>query len=84
MSICFHHAFCLECETLVRRILVVDPSKRYSLQQIKNSSWMQAQVNKEQCLDTGTGKSRTMLGCRPKVNQEHWLDAGPGKSRTVL
>ena len=58
--------FVLECETLVRRILVVDPSKRYSLQQIKNSAWMQAQVNQEQCLDAGPGKSRTVLGCRPR------------------
>ena len=34
----------LDCESLIRRILVLDPQKRYTLQQIKSHCWMQAEV----------------------------------------
>ena len=33
-----------ECESLIRRILVLDPTRRYSLQQILSHPWMQAEV----------------------------------------
>ena len=34
-----------ECESLIRRILVLDPLRRYTIQQIKEHPWMQAEVN---------------------------------------
>lgn len=34
----------LECEQLIRRMLVLDPSKRYTIKQIKASKWMQSGV----------------------------------------
>ena len=34
-----------ECESLIRKILVLDPGRRLSLQQIKSHPWMQAEVN---------------------------------------
>jgi len=33
-----------ECESLIRRILVLDPTRRYTLQQVKAHPWMQAEV----------------------------------------
>ena len=30
-----------ECENLIRRMLVLEPSKRFSIEQIKNHHWMQ-------------------------------------------
>ena len=33
-----------ECESLIRKILVLDPGRRMSLQQIKTHPWMQAEV----------------------------------------
>ena len=30
-----------ECENLIRRMLVLEPSKRFSIEQIKNHRWMQ-------------------------------------------
>lgn len=33
-----------ECESLLRRILVLDPTRRYTLQQVKSHPWMQAEV----------------------------------------
>jgi len=33
-----------ECESLIRRILVLDPLRRYTIQQIKEHPWMQAEV----------------------------------------
>jgi len=33
-----------ECESLLRRILVLDPTRRYSLQQVLDHPWMQAEV----------------------------------------
>jgi len=33
-----------DCESLIRRILVLDPQKRFTLQQIKSHCWMQAEV----------------------------------------
>ena len=33
-----------ECESLIRRISVLDPTRRYSLQQILSHPWMQAEV----------------------------------------
>lgn len=32
----------LDCETLIRRMLVVDPTKRITISQIKQHKWMQA------------------------------------------
>lgn len=32
-----------ECENLIRRMLVQDPSKRFSISQIKKHKWMQAE-----------------------------------------
>lgn len=32
-----------ECENLIRRMLVVDPSKRISLEQIKQHCWLKAE-----------------------------------------
>ena len=31
----------LECEQLIRKMLVIDPAKRYTIEQIKNHKWMQ-------------------------------------------
>ena len=36
--------FCLECESLIRKMLVVDANKRFSLWQVKRHRWMQAEV----------------------------------------
>jgi len=33
-----------ECESLLRRMLVLDPTRRYTLQQVKAHPWMQAEV----------------------------------------
>ncbi|KAL0280770.1 UNVERIFIED_CONTAM: hypothetical protein PYX00_001972 [Menopon gallinae] len=33
-----------DCESLIRKMLVVDPSKRYSIESIKRHRWMQAEV----------------------------------------
>jgi len=33
-----------ECESLIRRMLVLDPTRRYTLQQVKAHPWMQAEV----------------------------------------
>ena len=48
----FHHRYYIvlmschtsECETLIRKILVLDPARRISLQQIKSHPWMAAEV----------------------------------------
>ena len=34
-----------DCESLIRRILVLDPNKRYNIEQIKNHPWMQMEVS---------------------------------------
>uniref|UniRef100_A0A1I7Z0E2 non-specific serine/threonine protein kinase n=1 Tax=Steinernema glaseri TaxID=37863 RepID=A0A1I7Z0E2_9BILA len=44
----------IDCENLIRRMLKVDPSKRITMEQIKNHRWMQAggadeYYNNEQC-----------------------------------
>jgi len=33
-----------DCESLLRRILVLDPAKRFNIQQIKNHAWMQIEA----------------------------------------
>lgn len=33
-----------ECESLVRKMLVLDPERRYTIDMIKKHSWMQAEV----------------------------------------
>ena len=48
----FHHRYYIvlmschtsECESLIRKILVLDPARRISLQQIKSHPWMAAEV----------------------------------------
>lgn len=42
----FFYFFCVlfsECENLIRRMLVQDPSKRFSISQIKKHKWMQSE-----------------------------------------
>ena len=34
-----------ECESLLRKILVLDSSRRFNLEQIKNHPWMTAEVS---------------------------------------
>ena len=36
----------LDCESLIRKMLVVDPGKRYSIENIKKHRWMQAEIPK--------------------------------------
>ena len=47
-----------ECESLIRKILVLDPGRRISLEQIKSHPWMQAEV----------GKVDAMISTFPVVN----------------
>ena len=42
LLLCFMAA---ECESMIRRILVLDPLRRYTIQQIKEHPWMQAEVS---------------------------------------
>ena len=37
-----HCSFCAELEDLIRRVLVKNPSQRYTIEQIKQHAWMQA------------------------------------------
>ena len=41
---CMINVDIVECESLIRKILVLDPSRRISLQQVKSHPWMQAEV----------------------------------------
>ncbi|XP_053408401.1 serine/threonine-protein kinase SIK2-like [Mercenaria mercenaria] len=53
-----------ECENLIRRMLVLEPGKRYSMEQIKNHQWMQ--------MDGGAPKASPpspMMGYGPKVGE---------------
>jgi len=36
--------FFLDCESLIRKMLVVDPGKRYTIENIKRHRWMQAEI----------------------------------------
>ncbi|NWZ36697.1 SIK2 kinase, partial [Brachypodius atriceps] len=44
-EVCFCHP---DCETLIRRMLVVDPTKRITISQIKQHKWMQADPSLQQ------------------------------------
>ncbi|ESO01906.1 hypothetical protein HELRODRAFT_65239, partial [Helobdella robusta] len=68
----------MECERLVRRMLVVDPKKRYTIQQIQQHSWIHATLSstssqlleesfREQLVVTGRGIS---MNCHEIVLQK--------------
>lgn len=42
----YKHILCFltDCESLIRKMLVLEPNKRYSIQQIKKHRWMQIGV----------------------------------------
>ncbi len=43
--------FFADCESLVRKVLVRDPDRRYTIAQIKRHSWMQVEVPEEEKKD---------------------------------
>ena len=48
-----------DCESLVRKILVRDPARRFTLEAIKRHRWMRAEVPKS----VRTEQARTSLMC---------------------
>ncbi|KAL8190455.1 UNVERIFIED_CONTAM: Serine/threonine-protein kinase sik2 [Gekko kuhli] len=53
-----------DCETLIRRMLVVDPTKRITIAQIKQHKWMQADssLQQQQCLSFSIQNYNSNLG----------------------
>ncbi|XP_060090177.1 serine/threonine-protein kinase SIK1 isoform X2 [Heteronotia binoei] len=53
-----------DCETLIRRMLVVDPTKRITIAQIKQHKWMQADpsLQQQQCLSFSMQNYNSNLG----------------------
>ena len=47
-----------ECESLIRKILVLDAGRRISLEQIKSHPWMQAEVRKVDVMSGGLTSSK--------------------------
>ncbi|XP_035674083.1 serine/threonine-protein kinase SIK2-like isoform X1 [Branchiostoma floridae] len=77
-----------ECEQLIRRMLVLDPSKRYSIEQIKNHKWMleDGQVPRRplssplpQVEDCGLGQYNEQV-----IRLMHTLGINPQKTRESL
>ena len=50
-----------ECESLIRKILVLDPTRRISLQQVKSHPWMQAEVG---CIEGRGNKKKLISSCQ--------------------
>lgn len=44
VGIYYMHCFITDCESLIRKMLVLEPGKRYSVSQIKRHRWMQAEI----------------------------------------
>ena len=57
---CAAHAWTADCEHLIRRMLVLEPKKRYTIEQIRRHRWMKAVTGDD-----------SAASCEPQQPQQH-------------
>ncbi len=65
-----NYFFFSDCESLVRKILVRDPDRRYTVAQIKRHRWMQAEVPEEEKRERQQQQQKQQEEDKGKVDKE--------------